>query len=85
MPWTIDFTQDTEAKGTGTATTNFDGDGADLGISFSMSTRLDTNEGASIDLFINEALATLEKHRSTRVEKNAVIDKLTIILNAKTA
>jgi len=58
MPWTIDFAQDTEVKGTGTATTNFDGDGADLGISFSMSTRLDTNEGASIDLFLNDVNPT---------------------------
>jgi len=84
MPWTIDFKQDTEAKGIGTATANFVGDGADLGISFSMSTRLDTNDGASIDAFLDEALATLEKHRSTRVEKNTVIDKLTLILNEKT-
>ena len=85
MPWTIDFVQDTEAKGIGTATTNFVGDNTDLGISFSMSTRLDTNDGASIDSFLDTALATLVKHRSTRVEKNAVIDKLTLILNQKTA
>jgi len=84
MPWTIDFKQDTEAKGTGTATANYVGADGDLGISFSMSTRLDTNDGTSIDLFLNEALATLEKHRSTRIEKNLVIDKLTLILNDKT-
>jgi len=85
MPWTIDFIQDTNAKGTGTATTNFVGADADLGISFSSSTRLDTNDGASIDEFLTAALATLKKHREAKTEKNTVVDKLTIILNAKTA
>jgi len=85
MPWTIDFNQDTEAKGIGTATTNFVGDGVDLGISFSMSTRLDTGDGASTGAFLDLAIATLVKHRSTKIEKNAVIDKLTTILNQKTA
>jgi len=85
MPWTIDFTQDTDAKGTGTATTKFVGDGADLGISFLSSMRLDTNDGASIDAFLTESINTLENHRATKIEKNEVIDKLTLILNAKTA
>jgi len=84
MPWTIDFKQDTESKGTGTVTTQFVGDAEDVGISFSMANRLDTNDGKSIDDFLTEAFATLEKYRSTKVEKNEVIDKLTLILNEKT-
>jgi len=84
MPWTIDFIQDTNEKGIGTATTHFVGADADLGISFSSSIRLDTNDSASIDAFLTEAIATLQKHRETRTERNVVVDKLTIILNAKT-
>ena len=84
MAWTIDFNQDTEAKGIGTATTNFVGEGADLGISFSMSTRLDTGDDVSIGAFIDLAVAMLTKQRKTKTERNVVIDKLTTILNAKT-
>ena len=84
MPWTIDFQQDTDAKGIGTATTKYVGEAADLGLLFSLSNRLDTNDGSSIDAFLSNAIATLEKYRSTKVERNAVVDKLTIILNEKT-
>ena len=84
MPWTIDFVQDTNEKGTGTATTNFVGVGADLGISFSLSIRLNTDDNASIDEFLTQAIATLQKHRTTKAERHSVIDKLTTILNAKT-
>lgn len=84
MAWTINFNQDTDAKGVGTATTNYVGEAADVGITFNLSTRLDTNDGASIDAFLDEALATLEKYRATKTERNAVVDKLTTILNGKT-
>lgn len=84
MAWTIDFKQDTDAKGIGTITTNYVGEASDVGITFSISSRLDTNDGASIDAFLTEAIATLEKYRSNKVERNAVVDKLTIILNEKT-
>mgnify|MGYP000635366554 CR=1 FL=1 len=84
MPWTIDFTQDTEAKGTGTATAKFVGAADDKDIAFSLSSRLDTNDGTSIDEFLTAALTALKKHRSVNVEKNLIIGKITLILNEKT-
>jgi len=85
MPWTIDFQQDTETKGTGTATTSYVGENADAGIAFSMSSRLDENDAASIDAFLTKAIDMLVKQRLAKVEKSAVIVKLTLLLNAKTA
>lgn len=81
MTWKIDFRQDTELKGIGTATANYED--AVSGLQYSTTARLDTNNGQSIDAFITQALAGLSKKQTDATEKLAVISKIETVLNAK--
>ncbi len=81
MSWTIDFRQDTEVKGVGTATANYED--AVSGLQFSTTARLDTNDGQSIDAFITQALAQLDAKQTDVTDKLAVISKIETVLNDK--
>lgn len=78
MSWQISFQQDTDTKGVGTATATYS-DG--VGPVVVHQRRLDTNDGHNIDLFITEALASLQKHEEQTSELDAVISKIQAKLN----
>lgn len=77
MTWTVTFRQDTEAKGVGTLTANYD-DGA--GITCMHSDRCDTN--ADFGAFIERCEATLAKATADRSDMLAVAAKIATVLNA---
>jgi len=80
MAWKIDYQQDTELKGVGTAVASYTDD-VDPNIHFTFAQRLDTNDGASIESFIGTAKEIWVKKKDEATEKNAIVAKIEAVLN----
>jgi len=81
MPWIIQFSQDTEVIGVGTATAVYTDDAGKVIVSHS--SRVDTNSGDGAEKLIDAAIAKLAEQQSHDSQISAVIAKLETVLNER--
>ena len=82
MPWQLQFQQDTEVLGVGTATATFSTDAGRFVTSHSG--RIDSRDDSTIGEFIDQALARYEKAQVQDTEVQSVLVKVQAVLNEKT-
>lgn len=79
MPWHVSYRQDTEIKNTGTLSASFVDDGGASIVTYGR--RCNTDDGDDLMAFIAEAEAELQKAQESIADNQAVLDKVTAILN----
>ena len=83
MAWAIDFDQDTEISGVGTATATYTDEQTGK-VSVTYSQRIDNRDGNTISGFIDAALARFEKRKIVDTETIALLAKIQAVLTEKT-
>lgn len=81
MPWQLTYQQDTDVLGVGTVSAVFTDDSG--AVVATHSGRVDTTSGDGLDTFIDLALTTLNTEQSKHAERNAVLAKISAVLNEK--
>jgi hypothetical protein len=82
MAWAIDFDQDTEIPGVGTATATYTDEQGKVSVAYSQ--RIDNRDGSTIDQFIGSALARWEKRKIVDTDTAALLAKIQAVLTEKT-
>ena len=82
MAWAIDFNQDTEISGVGTATATYTDEQGKASVMYSQ--RIDNRDGNTINGFIDAALARFEKRQIVDTETIALLAKIQAVLTEKT-
>lgn len=82
MAWAIDFDQDTEISGVGTATATYTDEQGKVSVTYSQ--RIDNRDGNTISEFIDAALARFEKRKVVDTETTSLLAKIQAVLTEKT-
>lgn len=82
MAWSIQFTQDTEMPGVGTATAVYADDVGKILVTHS--SRIDSNSGDGAEKLIDAAISKLSEQQKRDEQTAGIITKLEAVLNERT-